>query len=308
MWAALACGPTHMKILPPELIFRGWGLIHKAGFSTDGRLSSYLLSKFNCFIDMVLPKARLNLPRLLVSSPNHQMKKRGERSLRAIIYRRAGQMTKVRLKSPWLLLCLSVPVGLAANLQNAARLASPCNPGSCGLSQCSSASPFPGLPFQRPNGQSSLSVAGRQPSQGLRQYIPARVPTSPALLPRFNFIFIRSIKKDIFSRSKGHGEHERNTVTGQEQVMWYPHRKTSCFQGRSRGWETVAWRHLWEASRNWQTQGSLQLGATLPRLRLFFRKEPILGALSSSAPSPCCVSDPPCPYLCAACSPELREV
>lgn len=181
------------------------------------------------------------------------MKKRGERTLRAIIYRMAGQMTKVRLKSPWLLLCLSVPVGLAANLQNAARMASPCNPGSCGLSQCSSASPFPGLPFQRPNGQSSLSVAGRQPSQGLRQYIPARVPTSPALLPRFNFIFIRSIKKDIFSRSKGHGEHERNTVTGQEQVMWYPHRKTSCFQGRSGGWETVAWRHLWEVSRNWQT-------------------------------------------------------
>ena len=78
---------------------------------------------------------------------------------------------------------------------------------------------LPGAASLKAIGQSCLSIAGIQPSQGLRQHIPTPAPASPALLPRFNFMSIRSREKDIFSRSKGHSKHERDTVTGQEQVM-----------------------------------------------------------------------------------------
>lgn len=120
-------------------------------------------------------------------------------------------MLKVSLKPPQLLSSFSGPVNLAVHLPNAARMASLCCTGSWGLSQCSSASPLLGLPLQRPIGHSSFSVARRQPSQSLRQHSIALAPTSPAPCPWFNFILIRSIEKDIFSRSKGHSEHERNS-------------------------------------------------------------------------------------------------
>lgn len=131
-------------------------------------------------------------------------------------------------------------------------MAIPCCTGSWGCSQCSSVSPFLGPPLQRPIGQSRLSVAGRQPSQDLRQHSLAPGPTSPALLPRFNFIFIRSIKKDIINWSKGHSEHERNCHrAGAGDVI--PKRKMRCFQGCLGDWETVWPEALFGRCRSQQT-------------------------------------------------------
>lgn len=161
---------------------------------------------------------------LLVSSLNQKL----EKSIKAIIYRRAWQVIKVSLKSPQLSSSLPAPVDLAANIKNAARCPAPAALGGGG---CLSAhQPVLFWDYLSKAYQSNLSITRRQPSQSLRQYILALAPASPALLSRFNFIFIRSTEKDIFSRSKGHSEHERNTVTGQKQVIWYPHRKTSCFR------------------------------------------------------------------------------
>lgn len=155
-----------------------------------------------------------------------------------IIYGRAEQA----IDFPWSPLSsspLSWLLGPAAHLQNSAGWPAPAALGVGALSVLISQS-FLEAASPKAIGQSCLSIAGRQPSQGLGQHIPALAPVTPALLPRFNFMFIRSIERDIFSRSKRHSEHKRNTVTGQEQVMWYPHWKTSYFQGRFGGWER-AW-------------------------------------------------------------------
>lgn len=108
-------------------------------------------------------------------------------------------MIKVSLKSPQLSSSLPAPVDLAANIKNAARCPAPAALGGGG---CLSAhQPVLFWDYLSKAYQSNLSITGRQPSQSLRQYILALAPASPALLSRFNFIFIRSTEKDIFSRS-----------------------------------------------------------------------------------------------------------
>lgn len=137
-------------------------------------------------------------------------------------------------------------------------------------------------------------VAGRQPSQGLRQHILALAPASPALIPRFNFVFIRSLQKDIFSRSEGQSEHERNTVSGQAQATWCPHRKTSCFQ---RCLEARKQRGQKPASGDAQIckQGSVSVEVWVM---------PALGVLSSSGPP---TLHSPHPHLSAVPVPKRRE-
>lgn len=45
----------------------------------------------------------------------------------------------------------------------------------------------------------------------------------------------------------------KGAVSGQEQVMWYPHRNTRCFQGCFGGWEREWPEALFERCRNQQT-------------------------------------------------------
>lgn len=186
-------------------------------------------------------------------------KREKERSTRGIIYGRAEWAIKVSLMPPSAPAPTSWLLGPEANLQNSAGWPAPAALGVGALSVLISQS-FPGAASPKAIGQSCLSIAGRQPSRGLRQHIPAPAPASPALLPRFNFMFIRSTEKDIFSRSKGHSEHERNTVTGQELVMWYPHWKTSCFPGPLGGWERMWPGTISGKCRNLHS-GSVQSGA-----------------------------------------------
>jgi hypothetical protein len=176
----------------------------------------------------------------------------------------------------------SVSLGLATDLQYAVWNLSLLQYWELGPWWCPGASPFLGLPLQRPSGQSFLQELEESLARASGDIF-TLVPASPALLPRFNFIWITSIELDSFSRSKEHDKHERNPV---RLVMWYPLRKPSCFLGLFGNWKkygpesTLAGSDICK-----QTQGSLEFEASLPRMSWSWRKELILGALSSSDPN-----------------------